>query len=158
MVLTRTLQEAERRRIAVAVHLIARDLQDRIRTGIAARERRLRAMMAFILNPFQANIYLTNKEDKKLFEKGCEVLAKEDKFNRKRKKYVTFMKLLKVAIEGVKLMDTLVLGTTYDDTAAVPRPPKTLVNLFDTNSVTDEEVGAQCNLVWSDSTHGEDTP
>ena len=158
MVLTRTLETERRRRIAVAGPFIARALQGRIRTRIAKRGIRLRATMAFILNPFQADIDLSNKEDKKLFEKGCEGLAKEDKFDGKREKYTTFMKLMKVAIEGVKLMDTLVLGTTYDATVTAPRPPKTSVNLFETNAVTDDEVSSHCNLVWSDSVFGADTP
>jgi len=159
MILTRTLQEAERRRkIAVAGRFIARALQGRIRTRIAERGIRLRATMSFILNPFQSDIDLSNKEDKKLFEKGCEGLAKEDKFDGKREKYTTFMKLMKVAIKGVKLMDTLVLGTTYDTAVTAPRPPKTSVNLFDTYAVTDAEVGAHCNLVWLESNFGNDTP
>ena len=72
MVLTRSLKEVKRRRIAVVGHLIARDLQDRIRTCISKRGIQLWAMMAFLLNPFQADIDLANKKDKKLFEKGCE--------------------------------------------------------------------------------------
>ena len=68
------------------------------------------------------------------------------------------MKLLKVAMTSFKLMDTLVIGTKYDVTIAAPRGPSKTANLFDTNSITDDQVNAHCDLVWSDSNYGANTP
>ena len=107
--------------------------------------------MSFILNPFQADIDLTKKDNKKLFEKGCQGLQKDDKFDGKRASYPTFMKLIKVAIESVKIMDALTIGTTYNGTLNAKLGPLIKVNILDTNTVTDEQMKDHCNLVWSNS-------
>ena len=75
------------------------------------------AMATFLLNPFQGDINLSQKEDKKLFERGSEGLKREeDKFNGDRKKYAPFMKLLKVAVESIKVMECMIISTGYDMT------------------------------------------
>ena len=136
MVLARTLRE--RRTKAILGQVVVAILQDRFRRSLPsliprASPGKLLSIsvcdsvpsMSFILNPFQADIDLSNKEDKKSFEKGCQGLKTDGMYDGKRKKYTTFMKLLKVAIESVKLMDILVLGTKYDTAISAPRGPST---------------------------------
>ena len=51
--------------------------------------------MAFILNPYSADLNLLDKEDLKIFQEGCKGFKKEANFfNGKRKYFDDFCKLM----------------------------------------------------------------
>ena len=63
--------------------------------------------MAFILNPYNAELNLNQKDDRKLFKDGSEGLKEKDKFDGKRENYVNFNKLMKVLFDSIRAMETL---------------------------------------------------
>ena len=50
--------------------------------------------MAFLLNPYDAELDLSNKEDRKLFTEGCKGVKEKDIFDGKKQNYSTFVKLI----------------------------------------------------------------
>ena len=110
--------------------------------------------MAFILNPYEADINLNTKEDRKLFKEGCAGLAEDDKFKGDRKSYTKFFKLLRVAIEAIKAFEVLTIGATFDSATAAPRAPATTINILSSSDASDEQVKTHCDLVWSTTPFG----
>ena len=73
--------------------------------------------MAFILNPYLADLDLSNKNNRKLFQKGCKGFKKEaDFFDRKREDFDNFCKLMEKEFEQTKMMECLYLPTSWPTT------------------------------------------
>ena len=68
--------------------------------------------MAFILNPYDGNLDLNNKDDRKLFRDGCNRLKEKDLFDGKKENYSNFIKLLEPELESVRVMECLKIPTT----------------------------------------------
>ena len=118
--------------------------------------------MAFITNPYDATLDLTNREDRKLFQEGSKGLKEDDKFAGKKVKYNTFAKLMGKSFEDVKVMSTLTIPTVWDEKnadVALQRLPTEagLIDMFKNNSVSKEQVRRKSELVWANTTFGADT-
>ena len=63
--------------------------------------------MAFILNPYDNILDLTNRDDRRLFQDACKGLKDEDKFSGKKSEYKDFAKLIGESFEDVRVMEAL---------------------------------------------------
>ena len=118
--------------------------------------------MAFVLNPYDGDLDLSDKDDRKLFKDGCIGLKEGDLFDGKKQNYVNFTKLLEKELESVRLMECLSIPTKWvaGGTAAQKRVPieDSKVDIFNSNLCTTDQLKAYCDLVWSESTWGVNTP
>ena len=120
-------------------------------------------MPKFLLNPYDAPLDLTDKDDRKLYQEACKGLKDKDLFDGKRENYSNFIKLIEKDLSATRLLDSLKINTVWDITApsaAGRRIPKAegLIDLFKSNKATKEQVEEHVDLVWSDSAHGTLTP
>ena len=76
------------------------------------------AMTTFLLNPYDTKLDLTDKEDRKLYQEACRGLQETDRFNGKREIYSNFVKLMEKQLQDTRLMECLMIPTTWNDTAA----------------------------------------
>ena len=67
--------------------------------------------MLFILNPFDTNLDLTNKEDRKLFESGTKGLPSELKLSGDKERFKNFRKLIGDRVRNVRLMEVFEVVT-----------------------------------------------
>ena len=101
--------------------------------------------MAFILNPYSADLDLSDKDDSKLFQEVCKGLKKEADFcNGKREDFDDFCKLMERGFEQTKMMDCLYVPTSWTTTGTAKqnRIPETdgMVNIFETHQLKQEKV------------------
>lgn len=117
--------------------------------------------MAFLINPYDADLNLADKEDRKLFKDGCAGLKEADLFDGKKENYVNFTKLLENEIESVRLMECLIIPTEWVATGNVTarRVPilAKKIDIFHSNLCTKDQLNAYGDLVWSQANLG-DTP
>lgn len=113
-------------------------------------------MTSFLLNPYEADLDLSNKEDRKLFLDACKGLAEDDKFDGKRENFGNFTKLLEQQLNATRVMEAMEVNTRWTPGTRAPEATG-LINIFKSNQATREQVEYHCNLVWSDSTFGNNT-
>ena len=63
--------------------------------------------MAFLINPYDADLNLGDKDDRKLFKDGCAGLKGEDLFDGKPENYVNFTRLMENELDSVRVMECL---------------------------------------------------
>jgi len=68
--------------------------------------------ITFSLNPFDRDLNLTNKDNRKLFKDGYKELKEENKSDGKREIYINFMKLITVVLESIKAKEYIMIGTS----------------------------------------------
>ena len=108
--------------------------------------------MAFILNPYLADLDLSDKDDRKLFQEGCKGFKKEaDFFDGKREDFDDFCKLMEKEFEQTKMMDCLYIPTSWstNGTAEQNQIPEAdgMVDIFETHQVKQEKVRDYSELV-----------
>ena len=115
--------------------------------------------MAFLINPYDADLNLSDKEDRKLFKDGCVGLKEADLFDGKKENYVNFTKLLEKELESVRLMECLKIPTEWvaGGNVVARRAPilAKKIDIFHSNLCTKDQLNAYCDLVWSQSNLGD---
>ena len=106
---------------------------------------------------------LNDKDDWKLFQEGCKGLLEKDMFTGSKTEYGNWVKLIETDFESTRTMEALGICTTWNTTggtAASNRVPTEHgnIDIFTSNKASKEDVIQHCELVWSDSTFGSDTP
>ena len=76
--------------------------------------------MSIIPNPYNHTFDLTDRSHLKLYTDGCQGLAKEVKFDGKRKNYSNFVKVIGNSIDTRRIKDVLKIGTTWETTGTRP--------------------------------------
>ena len=119
--------------------------------------------MAFILNPYDAQLDLSNKEDRKLYQDACRGLRENDYFDGRKENYSNFIKLMEKPMFSTRIMGALTIATEWDKSGSSVEgkriPTKAgMVSLFDSNKATKEQVRYHCELVWSNSSFDTSTP
>ena len=119
------------------------------------------AVSAFLLNPYDGDLDLNDKEDRKLFKDGCVGLKEKDLFDGKKQNYTNFCKLLEPELESVRLMECMTIPTEWPTTgtAEQKRVPteEGMIDIFNSNLCTVDELEDYCDLVWSTSAYGNAT-
>ena len=114
--------------------------------------------MAFILNPYDLLLDLHDKDDRKLFKDGCKGLKEKELFDGKKENYGDFVKLLEVECESIRVVECLNIPTAWiaGGTAAARRVPTAagMIDIFNSNLCTSDQLTAYCDLVWSQSNFG----
>jgi hypothetical protein len=117
--------------------------------------------MAFLINPYDADLNLADKDDRKLFKDGCVVLKEADLFDGKKENYVNFTKLLENELKTVRLMECLKIPTEWvaEGSIVARRAPivTKMINTFHSNLCTKDQLNAYSDLVWSRSSLGDTT-
>ena len=109
--------------------------------------------MAFLINPYDVDLNLADKDDRKLFKDGCAGLKEGDLFDGKKENYVNFTKLLEKELESVRLMECLKIPTEWvaGGNIATRRAPilARKIDIFHSNLFTRDQLSAYCDLVWA---------
>eukprot|EP00957_Ditylum_brightwellii_P037466 2833797-Ditylum_brightwellii.AAC.1 len=63
--------------------------------------------MAFILNPYDAILDLSNKEDRKMFKLGMKGLEEKQRFNGRKEAFNDFSKLIGHKMKEVRVLEAL---------------------------------------------------
>ena len=79
--------------------------------------------MAFILNPYNANLDLTNRDNRKLFEVGYKGLETKD---------TEFVKLTEKEFKDIRVMSALNIATEWEAAGKRPDQDK-MVDIFHSN-------------------------
>ena len=119
--------------------------------------------MAFLLNPYDADLDLSDKEDRKLFTEGCKGVSEKDIFDGRKQNYSNFVKLIEGDLNAKRTMSALKISTKWEpggDTDAAKRIPLSEgeIDLFKSNKATKEELNEHVALVWSGTAIGDNTP
>eukprot|EP00957_Ditylum_brightwellii_P132423 10097870-Ditylum_brightwellii.AAC.1 len=85
--------------------------------------------MAFLINPFDTSLNLSNKEGRKLFKAGTKGLSYDLKLTREKEKFNNFRKLIREKIQRVRLMEALDILTKWE-AGADPKNLIKVVNIF----------------------------
>ena len=102
-------------------------------------------MSKFLLNPYDAPLDLSNKDDRKLYQDACKGLKDKDLFDGKRENYSNFIKLIERDLTAFRLLDNLKINTEWATTAStiehqrIPTP-EGIIDLFKSNKATKEQV------------------
>ena len=119
-------------------------------------------MTAFLLNPYDASLNLTNKDDRKLFQDGCKGLSDEEQiFDGKRENVSKFSKLLAKEFDDTRMMESLRIPTSWPATgsASEKRTPLAtgMIDIFKSHRIDQQKVKEYSAMVWSDSMLGSTT-
>ena len=119
-------------------------------------------MTTFLLNPYDAELDLTNKDDRKLFQDASKGLtAKEEIFDGKKENFSKFPKLLSKEFDDIRVTECLVIPTSWHatGTAAERRTPLPagIVDIFKSHKVEQPMIKQYSDLVWSDASIGDTT-
>ena len=114
-------------------------------------------MTTFLLNPYEADLNLSNKDDRKLFLDACKGLPEDDKFDGKRENFGNFTKLLETHLNATRVIEAMVINTKWNTGTRTPDSTGS-IDIFKSNQATREQVEHHCDLVWSESTFGNSTP
>ena len=74
--------------------------------------------MTFLLNPYDATLDLTDKDDRNLYQEGCKGLKDKDTFNGKKENYSSFVKLIERDFNGNRTMEALKVCTAWNSQAS----------------------------------------
>ena len=117
--------------------------------------------MAFLINPYDADLNLADKDDRKLFKDGCRGLKDEDLFDGKKENYTNFTKLMENELDSVRVMECLQIPTEWvaGGNIAARRIPVAAkkIDIFHSNLCTRDQLNAYCDMVWSAANLGDTT-
>ena len=103
----------------------------------------------FFLNPYDADLDISKKDDKRLFMEGCKGIPGFE-FNGERDEIVKFQKLLKVDLDDCRLSETLEIATKWK---AGVRNPETMPDIFKNNGIKRGMVKDHVDLIWATTDH-----
>ena len=70
-------------------------------------------MTTFLLNPYDAILDLTNKDDRKLFQDASKgIVSKDELFDGKKNQFANFSKLLAKEFSDIRVMECLRIPTS----------------------------------------------
>eukprot|EP00957_Ditylum_brightwellii_P043426 3292609-Ditylum_brightwellii.AAC.1 len=114
----------------------------------------MKPTMSFILNLNDNTLDLSDKEDRKLFENNSKGLETALRFNGRKETFNNFLKLVSHQIKKVRLVEVLEIATKWDTRTVTPRPPQTIVNIFNKKEVTKDDLKTHMDLVWAGTGFG----
>ena len=120
-------------------------------------------MSTFLLNPYDGDLDLTDKGDRRLYQDACKGLAEANRFDGRRENYKNFVKLIEKDFKKTRVMEALEIGVDWDDDSPTPEGRRLLkaggtVDIFQSNQAIRDQVVEHCDRVWSNSAYGTDTP
>lgn len=95
--------------------------------------------MAFILNPYNVTLDLTDREDIKLSIAGCKGLIKQHVFGGKKNEYSEFVKRMEREFEDVHVMSVLNIAKEWGQNRRNLTIDE-MVDIFSTSKVSKETV------------------
>ena len=112
----------------------------------------------FCLNPYDKKVDLTSRDGLKLYADTKHGLDKEDRFDGSKEKYLKFSKLMDKTFKTFQMMEIFKVPTVWEATLPINPTPEGIVNLFESNTATKEQIKAQADKVWGNTAHGAQTP
>eukprot|EP00957_Ditylum_brightwellii_P013136 992677-Ditylum_brightwellii.AAC.1 len=113
---------------AVRIRL-AKKKCSRLRAGARRTRNLLLRNMAFILNPYNTILDLSNKEDRKMFELGTKELEEKRRFNGRKEAFNDFAKLIGHKMKEIRVLEALEVAVEW--TKASPSNATKVVNIFE---------------------------
>eukprot|EP00957_Ditylum_brightwellii_P009215 697407-Ditylum_brightwellii.AAC.1 len=111
-------------------------------------------MATFILNPYDGDIDLSNKEGRKLYNAGCTGVKKEQRFDGSKERFSDFQKMIRHQMNNLCMMDVMNVAVAWDATTPAPQNPSKVTNVFDSHRITQAQVERNTDLVWATTAHG----
>ena len=109
----------------------------------------------FLLNPYDADLYISNKDDRRLYLDECQGLLGYN-FGGERENIGQFIKLLEVEMVDKRPTKTIPIAIKLKSGV---RNPDKVANFLDDDNIKTEEVTKHVDLVWSESDYPPtDTP
>eukprot|EP00957_Ditylum_brightwellii_P136296 10394663-Ditylum_brightwellii.AAC.1 len=108
--------------------------------------------MAFILNPYDATLDLSDKEDRKMFKIRTKGLEESQRFNGKKGSFNDFAKLIGHKMKEIRVLEALDVATEWDDPA--PSNATKVVNIFENTGKEAKKVKTHIEMVWAETQHG----
>eukprot|EP00957_Ditylum_brightwellii_P013434 1014199-Ditylum_brightwellii.AAC.1 len=96
-------------------------------------------MATFILNPYDGDIDLSNKEGRKLYNTGCTGVEKEQRFDGSKEKFSDFQKLIGHQMNDLRMMEVLDVAVAWDAATPASRNPNEVVNVFKSQGITRDQ-------------------
>eukprot|EP00957_Ditylum_brightwellii_P047276 3591401-Ditylum_brightwellii.AAC.1 len=110
-------------------------------------------MATFILNPYDTDIDLSNKEGRKLYDAWCTGVEKEQRFDGSKERFSNFQKMIGHQMNNLCMMDVLDVAVAWDATTPAPQNPSEVTNVFDSRGITRAQVERHADLVWATAAH-----
>eukprot|EP00957_Ditylum_brightwellii_P161745 12315189-Ditylum_brightwellii.AAC.1 len=110
-------------------------------------------MATFILNWYDRDINLSNKEGRKLYSAGCTGVKKEQRFDGSKERFSDFQKMIGHQMNDLCMMDVLDVTVAWDATTPALRNPSGVTNVFDSRGIMWAQVERHTNLVWATTAH-----
>ena len=116
-----------------------------------------------MLNPYDGDLNLTDKDDRKLYQDACKGLPEANKFDGKRENYKDFVKLIEKDFKRTRVMEVLEIGVDWDTGSPTTEgkrllKPDGIVDIFKSNRAIREQVVSHCERVWGETAFGTNTP
>ena len=127
------------------------------RSYCSARRQRPARMVSY-LNPYDKPIDLDTQAGLKLYSEAKKGLDKEDRYDGSKEKFSKFAKLMGKIFKTYRTMEIYKVPTAWEANAPANPTPEGIIDLFESNAVTKEQVKAQADKVWAETTHGANTP
>ena len=109
-------------------------------------------MTTFLLNPYEADLTLSDPSDRKLFTLGCEGLATDSKFNGERSKISDFLKLIGNGLSDICASDVFRISVEFKNSSD-PKIPTKITDIFEIGPLDDNTLlKDHVDLVWAEST------
>ena len=110
--------------------------------------------MTFLLNPYEADLDQSDKDDRKLFAEASKGLKEENLFEGKRENFPTFSKLIEKKFHDARIMKCLNVPTLWNEGAGTVTERRTpiadgMVDFFSSFRGTRKELQDHCDLVWA---------
>ena len=127
-----------------SIKVIQAKFRNQIRTNTVPK-------MAFILNPYDQTLDLLTRDHLRLYTEGCAGLPDKNKFDGKIENYPSFVKLIGKKMEHTRTRQCLKISTEWENTTDDIENPVNdkIVDVFDSNRATKDQVDAHCALIWS---------
>ena len=110
--------------------------------------------MVFTLNPYDATLDLSDKDDRKLFEVGTRGLQGESRFGGDVIKFPKFRKLIRRLLEKIRSIESFRVGKDWNNAAAAPRAPSKFHDIFLEKGIDSKSLKEHVDLVWADTEFG----
>eukprot|EP00957_Ditylum_brightwellii_P158387 12055231-Ditylum_brightwellii.AAC.1 len=113
--------------------------------------------MSFILNPYNTDLNLNNKDDRKLFAEATKGLPEGRKFDGKIESFPNIAKFVGHLLRDFRLEEILRVAVKWSNATNVKDPSK-IVDIFVTNGTPPEKMREYADLIWATTGKGTDTP
>eukprot|EP00957_Ditylum_brightwellii_P212335 15367190-Ditylum_brightwellii.AAC.5 len=131
-----------------AVRILQRFFRNSIAGSSRRRRRRTQNKILFILNPYDGDLNLADKGDRKLFVDGIKGIEESQRFDGKKEKFHDLLELIHQQFEQVsRLIEAFKISKEW--TGTKPRGPSKVNNMLKTKGTDEWIITRHVDLIWA---------